>query len=66
MSTPSKPNDPRLPVPANDNSRPAKTLRAELRFPQLFPIQIVEVEVLASLLDDLMALVANGNEDEPE
>ncbi|HTP77549.1 MAG TPA: hypothetical protein VMJ73_11295 [Rhizomicrobium sp.] len=66
MSTPSKPTDPHLPIPANDNSRPAKTLRAELRFPEVLPIQIVEVEVFASLLDDLMALVANDNQDEPE
>lgn len=66
MSTPSKPNDPHLLVPANDNNRPAKTLRVEICFPQVLPIQLAEVEVFASLLDDLMALVANDNQDEPE
>lgn len=47
------------PVPANDNKRRHKPLRAVVDIPPNLPIQIVEVEVMAQLLD---ALPANDNE----
>ena len=47
---------------ANDNRRGFNLLGAELRFPQALPIQTVEVEVFAQLLDS-MAFPANDNED---
>ena len=57
----SAPHDrkPRSLVPANDNE-PVGSLKAELNFPRHLPIQLVEVEVLAELLDAL-PLPANDN-----
>jgi hypothetical protein len=66
----SKPCNPRAAenLPANDNLRPHRCLKAkrtlpqaELRLPQAMPVQIVEVEVLAELLESL-PLDANDNE----
>jgi hypothetical protein len=55
-------------VPANDNLRPHRSLKAkrvlpqaEVRLPQAMPVQIVEVEVLAELLQSLSP-DANDNE----
>ncbi len=53
----------RLPTPANDNIGPTKPLRMEVRIPQSLAVQRVEVEVFASLVDDLVALVANDNKE---
>ena len=57
MSTPRKP---RIPVnaPANDNAKddifPKRRLpRAKVQLPAGMPVQLVEVEVLAELLDSL-------------
>ena len=47
-------------VPANDNEATPKPLRAEVRIPQDLPIQLVEIEVFAELLDSL-PLAANDN-----
>jgi hypothetical protein len=54
--------------PANDNLRQRRSLKAkprlpqaEVRLPKAMPVQMVEVEVLAELLDSLPA-VANDNE----
>jgi len=47
--------------PANDNKR-RKPLGAEVRIPQNLPVQQVEVEVFAQLLDSLTGLAANDNE----
>jgi hypothetical protein len=56
----STPRKPRFPVntPANDNIKgeasPKRRLpRAEVRLPAGMPVQLVEVEVLAELLDSL-------------
>jgi hypothetical protein len=65
MSTPPIVAPPRLPTPANDNRKSGKPLRAVMRFPPVLPVQRVEVEVFAALLDDLKALVANDNGDGP-
>lgn len=48
-------------VPANDNGR-RKSLGVEVRIPQDLPIQVVEVEVFAELLDSL-GPAANDDED---
>lgn len=53
----------RMPPPGNDNERPVRTLRTELRIPRGLPIQQVEVEVFAELLDALEEVVANDNEE---
>lgn len=47
--------------PANDNERPWARLKAELSFPPNLPVQLVEVEVLAALLESLPP-PANDNE----
>lgn len=47
--------------PANDNEGPSGRLKAELSFPPNLPVQLVEVEVLAALLDSLPP-PANDNE----
>jgi hypothetical protein len=49
-------------IPANDNERPGPRLKAELRLPKGMPVQIVEVEVLAELLE-LLPPPANDNEE---
>ena len=55
-------------VPANDNLTPPRSLKAkrslpqaENRLPQAMPVQMVEVEVLAELLESLPP-DANDNE----
>jgi hypothetical protein len=67
----SKPCNPRASgnIPANDNLRPRRSLKAkrvlpqaEIRLPQAMPVQMVEVEVLAELLESLPP-DANDNED---
>ena len=54
---------PRLPKPANDNARRDKRLSVVVRIPQDLPIQRIEVEVFAQLLDALEQLAANDNEE---
>jgi hypothetical protein len=51
----SAPREPQLSgdIPANDNERPGPRLKAELRLPKGLPVQIVEIEILAELLDSL-------------
>ncbi len=48
--------------PANDNKRRHKTLRAVVEISPDLPIQTVEIEVFAQLLDALEAVAANDNE----
>jgi hypothetical protein len=57
---------PRLPKPANDNARRDNRLSVVLRIPQDLPIQRVEVEVFAQLLDSLEQLAANDNQEPQE
>jgi hypothetical protein len=54
-----------LPKPANDNEA-SGALQIEVVLPNDLPITQVEIEVFALLLDDLTALAANENEEEPE
>jgi len=59
---------PREPKPdgtsaANDNVPVGDSLRVQVNLPRHLPIQIVEVEVFAELLDGL-AIAANDNEDD--
>lgn len=49
-------------TPANDNRRP-RPLRAVVELPKSLPIQLVEIEVFAELLDALPE-AANDNEAE--
>ena len=65
MSTPPIKAPPGLPKPSNDNRKDSHPLRVVMNIPQSLPIQLVEVEVFASLLDDLRDLAANDNP-EPE
>ncbi len=51
------------PVAANDNGREPKLLGVEILIPQTLPIQMVEIEVFAELLDSLGGLAANDNEE---
>jgi hypothetical protein len=58
--------------PANDNLRQRRSLKAkprlpqaEVRLPQAMPVQMVEVEALAELLDSLPP-IANDNEGQGE
>ena len=53
---------PGLPIPANDNRRKAP-LRAVVDIAPEIPVQRVEVEVFAALLDDLKLLAANDNQE---
>jgi hypothetical protein len=59
MSAPHK----RRLVPANDNERPHKPLRVVVDIPPDLPIQLVEIEVFAQLLDSLDLVAANDNEE---
>ena len=52
MSAPREPQ-PLGDIPANDNERPGPRLKAELKLPKGLPVQIVEIEILAELLDSL-------------
>lgn len=65
MSNPPIKTSQSLPRPSNDNRKPSKSLRVITNIPPSMPVQRVEVEVFASLLDDLQSLVANDNP-EPE
>ncbi len=51
----------RRPVPANDNGTRRKPLGVEVLIPQDLPIQLVEVEVFAELLESLS--IANDNDE---
>ena len=64
MSTPSD-SKPFRQVPANDNGKRNKPLGVEIRISQDLPIQMVEVEVFAELLDSLGS-AANDNEEPPQ
>lgn len=48
--------------PANENKRGLNLLGVELRFPQDLPVQLIEVEVFAQLLESVV-IPANDNED---
>ncbi len=52
-------------VPANDNERPHKPLRVVVDIPPDLPIQLVEIEVFAQLLNSL-DLVADNDNEEPQ
>ena len=52
--------------PANDNDPPHKGLRVITDIPRDLPIQLVEIEVIAQLLDSLGGLAANDNEEQPQ
>lgn len=63
MSMPRAPGGPRRPrPPANDNTRQANPLGAEVLIPADTPITDGEIEVLAALLDDWDMSFANDNE----
>jgi hypothetical protein len=49
--------------PANDNERRHKPLGVVVEIPPDLPIQLVEVEVFAQLLDALGMVAANDNEE---
>jgi hypothetical protein len=51
---------------ANDNEPPHKGLRVVMEIPRHLPIQLVEIEVMAQLLDSLGDLAANDNEESPQ
>lgn len=46
---------------ANDNAPPGSCLKAEINLPRDLPIQWIEVEVIAELLDSL-PFAANDND----
>ena len=50
-------------VPANDNERQHKPLGVVVDMSPDLPIQLVEVEVFAQLLDSLQMVAANDNEE---
>ena len=52
-------------VAANDNEPPHKALRVIVEIPPDLPIQLVEIEVMAQLLDALGDIAANDNEEQP-
>jgi hypothetical protein len=53
-------------VAANDNDPPRKSLRAVVEITSDLPVQIVEVEVIAQLLEALGDIAANDNEEQLE
>jgi len=66
-------SQPRDPKPesgtiANDNRRKRrsvnKLLKAEIRLPKAMPVQLVEVEVLAELLESLPPISNDNSEDD--
>jgi hypothetical protein len=68
-------SQPRDPKPergtiANDNARKRRSLnrhpKAELRLPEAMPVQLVEVEVLAELLESLPPIANDNSEDHGE
>ncbi len=52
--------------PANDNDPPHKGLRVVTDIPPDLPFQLVEIEVIAQLLESLGDLAANDNEEPPQ
>ena len=65
MSVPRDPK-PEGSVAANDNERQRRSHRlprAEVRLPKGLPVQLVEVEVLAELLESLPAIANDNSED---
>jgi hypothetical protein len=69
MSVPRDPKPERSDI-ANDNRRKRGSLtrlpKAEVRLPQAMPVQMVEVEVLAELLESLPPLANDNSEDSGE
>jgi hypothetical protein len=65
----SQPRDPRSDggTIANDNARKRRSLnrlpQAEVRLPKGMPVQLVEVEVLAELLESLPPIANDNSED---
>ena len=55
---------------ANDNARKRRSLnrlpQAEVRLPEAMPVQPVEVEVLAELLESLPPIANDNSEDDGE
>ena len=55
---------------ANDNARKRRSVnrlpKAELRLPKGMPVQLVEVEVLAELLESLPPIANDNSEDQGE
>jgi len=62
-----KPEDGKI---ANDNARKRRSLnrlpQAEVRLPEAMPVQLVEVEVLAELLESLPPIANDNSEDHGE
>ena len=68
MSRPRNPK-PETSVAANDNERQRrapKLPKAEVRLPRQMPVQLVEVEVLAELLESLPAIANDNSGDDGE
>ena len=68
----SRPHDPKPEggnIP-NDNARKRRSLnrlpKAEVRLPKAMPVQLVEVEVLAELLESLPPIANDNSEDHGE
>jgi hypothetical protein len=68
-------SEPRDPKPedgkiANDNARKRRSLnrlpQADVRLPKGMPVQLVEVEVLAELLESLPPIANDNSEDHEE
>lgn len=63
MSRPRNPK-PQNTIAANDNERQRRRLpKAEVRLPREMPVQLVEVEVLAELLESLPPIANDNSED---
>ena len=68
----SQPRDPNLESGniANDNARKRRSLnrlpKTEVRLPKGMPVQLVEVEVLAELLESLPPIANDNSEDHGE
>ena len=68
----SLPRDPKPGGPnvANDNTRKRRSLnrlpKAEVRLPKGMPVQLVEVEVLAELLESLPPIANDNSKDDGE
>lgn len=64
MNHPHNPNPERT-VAANDNTRQRRPRlpKAEVRLPRQMPVQLVEVEVLAELLESLPPIANDNSED---
>jgi hypothetical protein len=68
----SQPRDPKSDggTIANDNGRKRRSVnklpKAEVRFPKAMPVQLVEVEVLAELLESLPPIANDNSKDDGE